>query len=77
MCSGKPKEKEEREEKVSSLHIDDLADAQEEMGTEMVTEERQTFQITGQVLQTSDLEFNKYLLTRMNKKKKKPFFLLR
>ena len=39
--------KEERAEKVSSLHIDDLKDAMEEMGTEQVEEERKTFTITG------------------------------
>ena len=39
--------KEERAEKVSSLHIDDLKDALEEMGSEQVEEERKTFTITG------------------------------
>ena len=46
-ASGKPEVREERAEKVSSLHIDDLKDAMEEMGTEQVEEERKTFTITG------------------------------
>ena len=36
-----------REEKVSSLHIDDEMDAREEMAREEITEETRTFQITG------------------------------
>ena len=35
-----------REEKVSSLHIDDEMEAREEMAREEITEERRTFQIT-------------------------------
>lgn len=36
-----------REEKVTSLHIDDEMDAREEMSREEIVEERRTFQITG------------------------------
>ena len=36
-----------RDEKVASLHIDDAADAREEMASEEITEERKTFQISG------------------------------
>ena len=43
---GRPT-REERAEKVSSLHIDDLEDAREEMGTVQVDEEHKTFAITG------------------------------
>lgn len=45
---GRPAEREQtREEKVPSLHIDDEADAREEMASEEVIEERRTFQING------------------------------
>lgn len=40
---------ESREEKVPSIHIDDEADAREEMSNEELSEERQTFQIAGVV----------------------------
>ena len=40
---------ESREEKVPSLHIDDEADAREEMTSEELSEERRTFQIAGVV----------------------------
>ena len=40
---------ESREEKVPSIHIDDEADAREEMTNEELSEERQTFQIAGVV----------------------------
>jgi len=49
---GRPsadKDCESREEKVPSLHIDDEADAREEMTSEELSEERQTFQIAGVV----------------------------
>jgi len=40
---------ESREEKVPSIHIDDEADAREDMTSEEMSEERQTFQIAGVV----------------------------
>jgi len=48
---GRPSDKagESREEKVPSLHIDDEADAREEMTSEELSEERRTFQIAGVV----------------------------
>ena len=77
---GKPPEpKEERSEKVSSLHIDDVKDAMEEMGTEQVEEERRVFTITGMlgilILLDIMLLSHRVLYIGKNRRKKTRFII--